>query len=103
MIARSLAAVLLLSAPLLTGCGKIGELDQPAPLFGAQAKADYAAKQQAATDAKARAAAKRSELPPAPNPDAEPLTQAPYAPSIPGRSDPLGPGPFQGPGTTSNQ
>jgi len=32
----------------LAGCGKIGPLEQPAPLFGARAKAEYKADQQQA-------------------------------------------------------
>jgi predicted small lipoprotein YifL len=32
----------------LAGCGKIGPLEQPAPLFGARAKAQYAAEKQQA-------------------------------------------------------
>ena len=64
---------------------------QPAPLFGAQAKADYDAKQKA--DAEARAA-KRAEPDPAPtDPTSQPLNQAPYAQSIPGRRGPFSNGP----------
>jgi predicted small lipoprotein YifL len=33
---------------VIAGCGKIGPLEQPAPLFGAQAKAQYRAEQQQA-------------------------------------------------------
>jgi hypothetical protein len=36
----------------LAGCGKQGDLDRPAPLWGAKAKAQYEAEQRAATDAK---------------------------------------------------
>jgi predicted small lipoprotein YifL len=42
----------------LLGCGKIGPLEQPAPLFGARAKAQYAADQQ-----QAQAAAQQSSAP----------------------------------------
>ncbi len=41
---------------MVSACGKLGKLDQPAPLFGAQAKAAYAAKKQAEADAAAKAA-----------------------------------------------
>jgi len=37
-----------LAALSLVGCGKIGPLEQPAPLFGARAKAQYKADQQQA-------------------------------------------------------
>ncbi len=47
-----LAAALLLSGAM-GGCGKLGPLDQPAPLFGAQAKADYQARRKADAEAKA--------------------------------------------------
>ncbi len=46
---RALALGLIVSAALTTlgGCGRVGPLDQPAPLFGARAKADYQAKKAA--------------------------------------------------------
>jgi len=50
LIALATAGVLMVSA-----CGKQGKLDQPAPLFGAEAKAAYAAKKQAEADAAAKA------------------------------------------------
>lgn len=61
MIRRSLATpilAVLAAAGLLmvSACGKQGKLDQPAPLFGAEAKAAYAAKKQAEADAAAKAA-----------------------------------------------
>jgi predicted small lipoprotein YifL len=40
------AAVLALAA-----CGRVGPLDQPAPLYGAKAKADYQARKKAAATA----------------------------------------------------
>ncbi len=45
------AALLMLAA-----CGRVGPLDQPAPLYGAKAKADYQARK--AADAAAAKAAK---------------------------------------------
>lgn len=95
MTARPLTlAAILLAAAALAACGKTGELAQPAPLYGAQAKADYQAKQAADAAARAKAAAARSQQdndlldPSAPAP-----TEAPFAPPLTGRTDPLGPGP----------
>jgi hypothetical protein len=51
LIVLATAGLLMVSA-----CGKQGKLDQPAPLFGAEAKAAYAAKKQAEADAAAKAA-----------------------------------------------
>jgi hypothetical protein len=50
---RSLAVGLLwaASAALLCACGRVGTLEQPAPLYGAKAKADYEAKKAAAAKA----------------------------------------------------
>jgi len=46
----------LAAAALLAGCGKQGVLEQPPPLFGAKAKAQYeASRQQAEAAAAARA------------------------------------------------
>jgi len=39
----------------VAGCGKVGTLDRPAPMWGEEAKAKYAAQQKAAAEAKARA------------------------------------------------
>jgi len=86
MTARPLILMMFLASSLLAGCGKMGDLDQPAPLFGAKAKADYDAQQRAAAIARA---ARKADEPPAPNPDAAPLDQAPYPPSIAGRTTPF--------------
>jgi len=51
LIVLATAGLLMVSA-----CGKQGKLDQPAPLFGVEAKAAYAAKKQAEADAAAKAA-----------------------------------------------
>ena len=98
MIAR-IAVILIFAAGIgLSACGKLGDLERPAPLFGAQAKADYEQQQHAAEAARARARA-QSEPPP-PNDEAPssalPLTQAPYAPTIPGRNDTMPPQGEQG-------
>jgi hypothetical protein len=72
-------------------------------LFGAQAKTDYNAQKAAEAAAKARDAAARSSEHGNTvfDPVDQPATQAPYAPSIPGRTDPLGPSP-QTPASGSN-
>jgi len=44
-----LAAAAITTAVSLSGCGKIGVLQQPAPLFGERAKADYDARERART------------------------------------------------------
>ena len=52
---RALALGLIFAAALATlgACGRGGPLDQPAPLYGAKAKADYQARKAAAAAAKA--------------------------------------------------
>ncbi|OYX31941.1 MAG: hypothetical protein B7Y99_09415 [Caulobacterales bacterium 32-69-10] len=53
----SMAAVLFAAAVSLAACGKQGALEQPAPLFGSRARADYEArKAQEAKDDAQRAA-----------------------------------------------
>ena len=86
-LARCGLIALFFGATALAGCGKTGELEQPAPMFGAHAKADYAAKKKAEAEARAREDAARKARP-APatvveDPTNEPLTQAPYTPAIP--------------------
>lgn len=55
------AAAAFAAAATLAGCGKQGVLEQPAPLFGAQAKAEYEArKAQEAKDDAQRAAQRPS-------------------------------------------
>jgi len=96
-LARILAApvalaALLAYAPLLSACGKTGQLEQPAPLFGAKAKADYEAKRREEAEAKAaQERARKANSVPAPDDlTARPLTQAPYATPLPGVNDPFG-------------
>ena len=95
---------LFVAAAALSACGKTGELQQPAPLFGAEARADYDAKQ--AADAEARAA-KRADPQPIPtDPTSQPLTQAPYTQAIPGTSGPFSsppPSALPNPGTPGAQ
>jgi hypothetical protein len=95
MIARPVYAAAFLASLALSGCGKLGDLEQPAPMFGAQAKADYAERHRAADAARAREQAARTPEPEqngnTPDPNALPLHEAPWAPPIPGRTDPNGP------------
>ena len=49
----ALAAAGLTALLALGACGKQGELERPAPLWGAKAKADYEAEQRAIAAAKA--------------------------------------------------
>jgi hypothetical protein len=89
----TLAATLALGA-----CGKVGALEQPAPLYGAKAKADYNARKQADAD-KAQAKKDQNEIERLPtekpyDPNADPAPSrlvpvtgeppAPNAPSAPG-------------------
>ena len=56
------ALTLTLAAGGLSACGKTGELERPAPLFGAQAKADYEQQKADAAAAKARDAQTRRNV-----------------------------------------
>lgn len=97
------AAAVALAAAGLTACGKVGDLEQPAPLWGAQAKADYA-KKKAEQEARDQAAAEQRNKPALPSqPGAvldpanvpSPVKQAP----LPGTNDPFGQAPnLNGPG-----
>jgi len=96
MNARLTLPAVLLAGLGLAACGKLGALEQPPPLFGAQAKADYDAQKHARDAARARAdaaaePAREDSAAPANSP---PLQNAPYAPTIPGRNDVMTP---QGP------
>jgi hypothetical protein len=54
-VSTAIAALILAAgAAGLCGCGKVGTLDQPAPLYGEKAKADYQARKEAAAAAKAK-------------------------------------------------
>ena len=103
-MSRFATVAVLLAAATLGGCGELGTLAQPAPLFGAQAKADYEARQQA--DAEARAAKRADPQPVSTDPTSQPLDQAPYAQPIPGQSGPFNHGPqgaLPSPGTAGAQ
>jgi len=94
----------------LSGCGKTGNLEQPAPLFGTEAKAQYAAQKKAEAEEKARANAARKAQPTGPivdDPDSQPLPNGPYNPPNPSHlSDPFAPGPqgaLPSPGTAPDR
>lgn len=48
LLPRLLMGAALLATPLLSGCGKLGDLERPAPMFGDAAKARYEAEKRAA-------------------------------------------------------
>lgn len=52
MTSRLALALLLASAAALSACGKQGDLERPAPLFGERAKAEYAREKAEADAAK---------------------------------------------------
>ena len=79
---RSAWIVLGVAAVALGACGKVGTLDQPAPLYGEKAKADY----QARKEAQAAAKAKKDDQPEAINPD---KTYDPNADPSPARALPI--------------
>jgi hypothetical protein len=78
------ASLAVLLAASLAGCGELGTLDRPAPLFGAQAKADYLAKKKAEEVARARARVDSNQTNSSDDPNIQPLNQAPYSNPIPG-------------------
>ncbi len=95
---RPLILTLVIAAGAgLAGCGKTGILEQPAPMFGDQAKAQYAAQKKEEADAKARANAARKAQQSGPivdDPDSQPAPNGPYAPPNPSHlSDPFAQGP----------
>ena len=64
----AIALAVALAAGTLGGCGKQGDLERPAPMWGEKAKADYEAQQRAAASAKRRPAPASQQpeaLPPA--------------------------------------
>ena len=50
---RPALIIMAIAALALAGCGKVGTLERPAPMWGAQAKADYEAQKKAEAAAKA--------------------------------------------------
>ena len=110
MTARLLMITVFAASAGLAGCGKTGLLEQPAPMFGAEAKANYAEKRQEEAEAKARAAAVKKAEPSAQivdDPNSRPLSQAPYgAPQSDHSSNPFSAGPqgsLPSPGTDNNR
>jgi predicted small lipoprotein YifL len=87
-----LCALALAACATLAACGKTGDLERPAPVFGGKDKSDQARKTaDAAAKAQSDAAARRNEQNNTVfDPASGPPTQAPYAPHIPGVSDPFG-------------
>ena len=93
------ALIVVLAGVLALGaCGKVGELEQPAPLYGAKAKADYDARKQAAAE---KAQAKRdqdqierlpTEKPYDPNADPSPSRIVPVTGERPAPNAPSSPG-----------
>jgi hypothetical protein len=86
-------AAIAACALTLVGCGKVGTLDQPAPLYGEKAKAEYKAQKAAAQAAAAKA--KKDDGPPDALPGAKPYD--PYIDPGPSRSNPVpgqNPSPF---------
>ncbi len=81
----------------LAACGKVGELEQPAPLWGAKAKADYQAKKAAekAAQAEKKDQGEPEVLPDVPyDPNADPAPQRglPIPGALPAPNDPGPPG-----------
>jgi hypothetical protein len=74
--ASTFAGLGLAAVLILAGCGRVGVLEQPAPLYGAKAKADYQAR-------KAAAAAKAQT-------DKDDGKPEPLAPDTPGPDAPRG-------------
>ena len=107
-MSRLALAALLLASAALSGCGKLGPLDQPPPLYGDQAKAQYAAKLKAEAASRAHAKAE-GEQPDTPDMQDThmPVDQAPYGPQLPGGPSGANNQPPQGalpnPGATPDQ
>jgi len=76
-------AVIAVSLALIASCAKVGTLDQPAPLFGQKAKAEYRAKKEAETSAKTVKPSNEPEPLPA---EAPPEDNPPVA-AAPGNAD----------------
>jgi hypothetical protein len=85
----ALAAVFVLSAGL-AGCGKMGELEKPAPLWGAKEKAKYEAEKRAAS-----ASANKPSKPGSVQENADPATSSANTRQQPQKG--TNPDPFGGP------
>ena len=97
MISRVLILALVTAAGL-SACGRRGDLEQPAPLFGSRAKAEYEAQQRAGQQETTRREGENEDArAPVPDPSDRleparrnvPATREP----IDGSSDPVGPRP----------
>ncbi len=76
-LALPLVSLALVGSMTLGACGRVGTLEQPAPLYGAKAKADYQRKKAAEAE-KAKAAKDSGEPEPLPA-DAPPADSPPAA------------------------
>jgi hypothetical protein len=81
---KAILPLLLAAAALLAGCGKVGHLDQPAPMWGEKAKADFKAR----TAAGLPIPANIPEIPPANLQPAQPGAATPVPPAPPAPPSP---------------
>jgi hypothetical protein len=87
-------ATALAAGALLVSCGRVGTLDQPAPLYGAKAKADFQARK--AAQAAAAQARRENGVPDKvtePDPIMAPVLPAGAAPPPPSPPSPSTPSP----------
>jgi hypothetical protein len=95
-----MASAALIGAVAMAGCGKQGKLDQPAPLFGAKAQAEYKAeKEREIRQARANRRGDNSVPDPAPpamdagrDPALDPLRASPTPGAPPNPFNNSGPG-----------
>ena len=95
MISRVLILALVAAAGL-SACGRRGDLEQPAPLFGERARAEYEAQRRAAETTRHEADNEDARAPvPDPNERFEPASRNVPATREPidGSNDPVGPRP----------
>lgn len=80
---KAILPLLIAAGALLAACGKVGYLEQPAPMWGEKAKAEF----------KARTAAGETSgyIPPAPPPDALQPPEPGAATPVPGAAIPTPP------------
>ncbi|HEY1926694.1 MAG TPA: hypothetical protein VGG92_04450 [Caulobacteraceae bacterium] len=88
---KTILPLLIAIGALLAGCGKVGYLDQPAPLWGEKAKAEYKARNAAGQKSGMTTPAPLPETlePPEPGsatpvPAARPIPPSPPLPPAPG-------------------
>ena len=109
--------LLALSALALavSGCGRLGDLQQPPPLYGERARADYEASLREAADETSPAENERRDVaaPPTPNEETRPVragefgtpaapVNIPPAPVAPPAPVPATPGPTPAPGAATS-